>query len=62
VEFFPVIESDELFALDRKKSTTEYTIVGKGSLKSLELGEVLKHLNCAVLCPASIRMCLAGVD
>jgi hypothetical protein len=54
VEFFPVIESDELFALDRKKSTTEYTIVREGSLKSLELGEVLKHFNCAVLCPARI--------
>jgi hypothetical protein len=62
VEFFPVIESDELFALYREKSTTEYTIVGEGSLKSLEFGEVLKYLNCAVLCPASIRMCLAGVD
>ena len=45
IELVPIIESDKLFALNAKQSSSEDAFILKVSLESLMLSEVLKNLN-----------------
>lgn len=53
-ELFPVVESDEVFALDCEQTAAEYAFVSKRSFERLELGKVLVYLDGAVFCAACV--------
>ena len=53
-KFFPVVESDKVFALDCEQTAAEYAFVSKRSFERLELGTVLVYLDGAVFCAACI--------
>lgn len=56
--FFPVIESDEIFASNCQKSSTEESFIRKCSFESLIFSKILIHFHSTIFCAASISMCL----